>query len=208
MQKAIEIEARAKNVNNAIERDVIRISISSFVQISPIIDSFSTWLLAGCGAIAGLMITNVSTIVPFLGKVGFKISIYILAGSVLAGLFQKYRSICVQSFISFSEKLVTGANSLNSIHQKAFEELNQEAANHGFQLRIGPSLNLERIKNEFSNLLPFFLRKRALKHFDKGSQDDLHGWRRGLKSLKHQIAYFIIQFCLFLIFLSVAASSI
>ena len=72
------LELRAKKVNEDCGKNFIRISISSTLEISPVIDNYSTWLLAGCGAIAALMINNVKSIVPFLGVSGFKISVYIL----------------------------------------------------------------------------------------------------------------------------------
>jgi hypothetical protein len=50
------------------------------------------------------------------------------------------------------------------------------------------------------------MRRKALKNFDMGAKDDLHGWRKMIKSFKHQIVYFIIQFFLFWVFFVSAAS--
>jgi hypothetical protein len=201
-----ELESRATKVNEECGRNFIRISISSTIEISPVIDNYSTWLLAGCGAIAALMINNVQSIIPFLGDSGFKISIYILVCSVISGLFQKYRSLCVQAFTAFADKIMSGANSLNSIQQKAFHELNQEANKYGIQLNVGPEIDIEKFRNEVSHLLPFFLRRKALINFDKGAKDDLHGWRKMIKSFKHQVVYFLFQFLFFIAFLVFAAS--
>jgi hypothetical protein len=201
-----DLESRAKKVNEECARNFLRISISSTIEISPVIDNYSTWMLAGCGAIAALMINNVQSIIPFLGEQGFKISIYILVFSAISGLFQKYRSLCVKAFITFANKIMTGANSLNSFHQNAFNELNQEANKHGIQLDVSPEIDIENYRNEVAKLLPFFMRRKALKNFDMGAKDDLHGWRKMIKSFKHQIVYFIIQFFLFLAFFVFAAS--
>lgn len=201
-----ELESRARKVNEECGRNFLRISISSTIEISPVIDNYSTWMLAGCGAIAALMINNVQSIIPFLGERGFKISIYILVCSVISGLFQKYRSLCVQAFITFSDKIMSSANSLNSFQQNAFNELNQEANKHSIQLDVAPEIDIQNYRNEVSKLLPFFLRRKALKNFDMGAKDDLHGWRKMIKSFKHQIVYFIFQFLLFLAFFVFSAS--
>ena len=200
------MESRAKKVNEECGRNFLKISISSTIEISPVIDNYSTWMLAGCGAIAALMINNVQSIIPFLGENGFKISIYILICSAISGLFQKYRSLCVQSFITFANKIINSANSLNSFQQNAFNELNQEANKHGIHLDVSPEIDLENYRKEVSKLLPFFLRRKTLKNFDLGAKDDLHGWRKMVKSFKHQIVYFIFQFVLFIAFFVFAAS--
>jgi len=201
-----ELESRAKKVNEECGRNFLRISISSTIEISPVIDNYSTWMLAGCGAIAALMINNVQSIIPFLGEKGFKISIYLLVCSAISGLFQKYRSLCVQAFITFANKIINSATSLNSFQQNAFNELNQEANKHGIQLDVAPEIDIETYRSEVSKLLPFFLRRKALKNFDLGAKDDLHGWRKMIKSFKYQIVYFILQFVLFLSFFVLAAS--
>jgi len=202
----VGIGIKGKKINEECGRSFLRISISSTIEISPVIDNYSTWMLAGSGAIAALMISNVQSIIPFLGEKGFKISIYILVCSAISGLFQKYRSLCVQSFTTIANKIINSASSLNSFQQNAFNELNQEANKHGIQLEVGPEIDIENYRNEVSKLLPFFLRRKALKNFDLGAKDDLHGWRKMIKSFKHQIFYFVLQFVLFLAFFVLAAS--
>jgi hypothetical protein len=202
------LELRAKKVNEDCETNFLRIGISSTLEVSPVIDKYSTWLLVGCGAIAALMINNVESILPFLGKTGFKQSIYILACSAVFGLMQKYRSLCVQAFNSITEKLISGTTSLNSIQQNAFQELYQEANQYGIQLQTSPDVDLKKIRKEISDLLPFFLKRNAMKNFDKGAKDYLHGWKKMIGSFKIQVLYFILQFILFIIFLVFAASKV
>ena len=50
---------------------------------SSIIDKFSTWLLAGTGATAALMIANLDKLSPVLGVAVFKQAIYLLVVSAL-----------------------------------------------------------------------------------------------------------------------------
>ena len=47
-----DLESRAEKINEGCEREFIKISVSSILETSPVIDSYSTWLLAGCGAMA------------------------------------------------------------------------------------------------------------------------------------------------------------
>ena len=55
------------------------------LKSSPIIDKFSSWLLAGTGATAALMITSMDKLIPFIGSQSFKVSIYLLIVSALFG---------------------------------------------------------------------------------------------------------------------------
>ena len=84
----------AENANIKAENSTIILMMSSAIATSPIIDKFSTWLLAGCGATAALMITNMNAIIPLIGDLEFKLSIYLLIASALAGLLQKYKFDC------------------------------------------------------------------------------------------------------------------
>ncbi len=61
-----ELESRAKKVNEECGKNFLRINLSSTIEISPVIDNYSTWMLVGSGAIAALMINNVQSITPFL----------------------------------------------------------------------------------------------------------------------------------------------
>ena len=209
MNEAKEIiERHAKSINQSMTTEFMRVTISSIVGSSPILDKFSTWLLAGCGATAALMITNVKSIIPFLGTSGFTISISLLILAAVAGLLQKFRAIMVQCFYEFTEKLLVGSNSLQTNHLKAFEELRKEAEEHNVKFNAVPDIDIGKIKNEFSKITPFLLRKKALKNFEKGSQDYLHGWRKMAGSFKWQVYYLVLQVLFFMIFLLVAAISV
>ena len=187
------LENRAKNINQSMTIEFMRITISSIVGSSPIFDKFSTWLLAGCGATAALMITNVKSITPFLGPSGFTISIYLLISTAVVGLLQKYKAIMVQCYYEFTEKLLVGANSLQTSHFQAFEELRKEAEKNNVIFDALPNIDIEKIRNEFSIITPYLLRKRALKSFEKGAKDYLHGWRKMAGSFKWQAYYLILQ---------------
>jgi hypothetical protein len=156
-----DLKAMAENANSRAEKEFLRIVASSILSSSPIIDKYSTWLLAGCGAIASIMIANISAVIPFLGTFGVKLSLYLLTISAVIGLLQKARAIKVQSFSEIAERLYTGPEPLWAKHQQAFEQLWKIAAEQGIDFRIGPALNLERIRNEMAALTPPFSSKRS-----------------------------------------------
>lgn len=154
------------------------------------------------------MIANVNAVIPFLGTVGFKRSLYLLTVSAVIGLLQKSRAMKVQSFYEIAERLFIGAEPLQTKHQQAFEELRKMAAEQGVDFRIGPWLNVERIRSEMAALTPFFFKTKFLKHFDKGLKDELHGWRRAVGAFWWQMCFLLFQFLLFVAFLLVVAFSI
>lgn len=200
-----ELRKLAKNANAKAENELIKIMISSILDVSPIIDKYSTWLLAGCGAIASIMIANISSVIPFLGSFGFKISLYLLMASAIIGLLQKFRAIKVQSFSTITERLLARAEPISSIQQQTFIELQGTAKSYGFELDVAPDLDIERIKNEFSAFAPFFMKNKSMENFDKGAKDELHGWRLAVGGFKWQIYFFVSQFILFIGFLLIAA---
>ena len=203
-----ELEELAVAANKKVEDELIRICISSLIDSSPIIDKFSTWLLAGCGATAALMIANMKAIIPFLGTSGFKASIYLLIISTLTGLLQKRKATGVQSFSKLAEKLLSEAKTLDSAHRAAFDELHEMANEQGVALNVKPFVDNQRIKKEFSKMVPLLMRTAALKHFDKGTKDILHGWRQINIGFKWQLIYFAAQFIFFIGFLLLVAISV
>lgn len=203
-----ELKRLAENANRRAENEFLRIVMASIVESSPIIDKYSTWLLAGCGAMASIMIANVKAVIPFLGSLGFKISLYLLTISAIIGLLQKFRAMKVQSFSVITERLFTRAESIRQNHQQAFAELQKAATEHGVELEVGLDMNLQRIRSEMAAFTPFFLRTKTLAHFDKGAKDELHGWREAVGGLRWQIYFFGVQFLLFVGFLLVAAFSV
>lgn len=202
------LKALAENANNKAENEFLKVVVSSILEASPIIDKYSTWLLAGCGAIASIMVANVKAVLPFLGAVGFKVSLYLLMVSAVIGLLQKVRATKVQSFSVITERLLTKIEPVRANQEQAFEELQKIAAEVGVDLGIGPDLNLERMRSEMAAFTPFFFRTKGLEHFDKGAKDELHGWREAVGGLRWQIYFFGFQFLLFVAFLLVAASSV
>jgi len=72
---------------------------------SSIIDKFSTWLLAGTGATAALMIANLDKLSPVLGGETFRQSIYLLLVSALFGFLAKYKSIHCQIMLATGEEI-------------------------------------------------------------------------------------------------------
>ena len=198
----------AKNANIKAENSFLVLMMSSAIGTSPIIDKFSTWLLAGCGATAALMITNMNAIIPLIGNLEFKLSIYLLIALALAGLLQKYKSIALQIFHGITERLNQEASVIETEQQKTFKELQMTGKEHGVDLGISLSVDIQRIKKEFSEAAPFFLRNKAIKNFEKGSKDILHGWRKMLKVLKWQYYYLVLQIIFFIVFIFIPVISL
>ncbi|MGA4563643.1 hypothetical protein ACK6TZ_01515 [Enterobacter hormaechei] len=67
------------------------------IETTSILDKFSMWLLVGVGATATLMIANIDKVLPFITPLGFKISVFLLAISSIAGFASKYFALVVCS---------------------------------------------------------------------------------------------------------------
>lgn len=121
---------------------------------------------------------------------------------------QKYKSIALQIFHGILERFIQEASVIETEQQNAFNELQTSAKEHGVDLGVSLSVDLQRIKSEFSNAAPFFLRKKVIKNFEKGAKDILHGWRKMLKVLKWQYYYLVLQIIFFIIFLFIPVISL
>lgn len=73
---------------------------------SPHIEAFTTWLLAGTGAAATLLIANIQSISAVIGRDGFQICMSLLVVSALFGLFTK----CATVFFPVNSEAQTKLN--------------------------------------------------------------------------------------------------
>ena len=117
---------------------------------SSIIDKFSTWLLAGSGAIASLMVANFDKLSPVLGGITFKHSIYILVISALFGFLAKYKSIHCQIILATGEEIKKRILPVLEKHEEDEEKITDMAKQN--EIDVNTSMDREYVLKEAPGL--------------------------------------------------------
>ncbi len=187
-----ELDEIVEFTKKTAEQEYMRIFYLTYLNTSPLIDKFSTWLLAGCGATAALLISNIDSMIPILTLQKFRDATLMLCLCGLFGFYQKYISIKIQVFTRigdfFSEKYLP----YYAQYLKEMTRLEGLASLH--KLKIDTQLNLERLHDEFMRSVPFFKRKKASKGFKKGAVDPLHGFKGAMPLYFKQVTLAMLEF--------------
>lgn len=173
---------------------------------SSIIDKFSTWLLAGSGATAALMIANLDKLSPVLGVSTFKQSIYLLVVSALFGFLAKYKSIHCQIMLATGEEIKKRVLPVLEKHEENEEKIEGMAKEH--DIEVNTEMDLEFVINEYCRAFPKVMRFWLLKQFKQGINDRLAPSRKAANSLFWQGNYTILQFFVFLGFVLMTVQNI
>ncbi len=89
------LEDWSRLTNENTKHALVSAAYVGILSRSPQADSFITWLLAGAGATAALMISNITTLSSALTLQGLHMCLSLLALSAIFGLFAKSASIFV-----------------------------------------------------------------------------------------------------------------
>jgi hypothetical protein len=173
---------------------------------SSIIDKFSTWLLAGTGATAALMIANFDRLSPVLGGASFKQSIYLLVVSALFGFLAKYKSIHCQIILATGEELKKRLQPVLDKHGEDEDKIDTMAKPHGIQ--VNTEIDLQYIIEEYSKAFPRIMHRWLLKQFFEGISDRLAPSRKAARGLFWQGQYTVLQFLSFLAFVYFSVNGI
>jgi len=121
---------------------------------SPQIETFATWLLAGVGATASLIITNAESITKALSPEGFKAALYCLIASALCGLLAKAITVFFPS--NGKDHEAFRAKLMALIVQHGEERKKIEAAAKERDVVNLPDLEISEMMREFVRPLPFW----------------------------------------------------
>ena len=140
---------------------MLRAYVTSLLSTSPVIDKFSTWLLAGIGATATLLITNIESITRIAAFENVKIALILLIVAGLFGFLEKYLSRDIQVNLSQEGSLqkILASISADYEHRKSviqgWEEVNGR--------KINVSINIQRVLNQYASLHPWLIRRKIRK---------------------------------------------
>ncbi|MGM0582851.1 MAG: hypothetical protein ACQETL_19400 [Bacteroidota bacterium] len=173
---------------------------------SSIIDKFSTWLLAGTGATAALMIANLDKLSPVLGSETFRQAIYLLVVSALLGFLAKYKSIHCQIMLATGEEIKKRVLPVLEKHGEDEKKIEGMAKEH--DIEVNTEMDLEYVFKEYCRAFPKVMHHWLLRQFTQGLNDRLAPSRKAANGLFWQGNYTVLQFFTFLGFVLVSVQKI
>lgn len=207
MPQQFSASVLAEQLNKVTERDVAQLTFKAYLANSFIIEKFSTWLLVGVGASCALMIANINSISKIVEQSAIKNSLLILVVSGLFGFLSKFYSLQVSILLNsdeifretLSKQLVSHIEEEKKIHALAME--NKTTVN-----TVPDIIGAARKATEES--VSWYNRKKAIEGFDRGVQDPLYAYKRGMRFLSRQVLAAIFEFACFLVFVLIVALSL
>jgi hypothetical protein len=101
----IEESNRSAPETISTENELLRAYVSSLIGTTGTIDKFTSWLLAGIGAISSIIVANINSISSIISTTSIKASLYLLAMAFIFGLIQKILSLWLSIDIDEESKL-------------------------------------------------------------------------------------------------------
>jgi acetylglutamate synthase len=196
----------AETLNKNTELNISQLTFKAILNNSLILEKFSTWLLAGIGATCALIITNINSITKIIDPSIIKYSLLILVISGLLGFLSKYYSIQIQIILELDEILRNLLPKIMEIHIEEEKRVHGTAKEQGVVVNTVPDI-IGSMRKALDSV-PWFKRKSARKGFEKGVEDPLFGYRRGMRFLYFQSAVTILEFICFLLFIFLVAVSL
>jgi len=197
------IHAWAKITRENASIEFARALFSGILNICPILDSFSTWLMVGTGATVALMIANIDKILPILGQKYYRTSLCLLAVSMLFGFLQKYVSIMIFGFSIVDDRMRTLLEKLFKAHSEEEEKIGEmaKAAN----ISVETEIDLKTVSSELEKAFPWYIRRKMIENFYEGQKDQLLPYRLHIRTLFRQGFYVVMQFIFLILFIVIVA---
>jgi hypothetical protein len=196
----------AKITKKNAESKLIKMLLKEILKTSPILDKFSTLLLIGVGATASLMIANLEKILPIIGQVNFKDSIYLLVVSILFGVLAKIKFFYCQIALAINENLENQMVTILEEHDNNKEEIkNLDKDNN---LKIDIDIDIVSVIQEFNKAFPRFTHRQLFQEFKKGTEDQFSHDRKSANNVYLQGVYVTFQLLTFIFFMLFAVHNL
>lgn len=178
------------NIENT-ENKLVSVIYENIIESTSLIESYSTWLTAGTAATVGLLITNVSTILPFLTATGFKTTGLLLVASILCGVCSKF--FAIQCFIADkqSETKTQKVSTVMAAYQEDVRKIEALAKQQGRTLST--DLNMVRVLNTFSTPFPWWFKRFILPRMIRGANNPHAGYLIPLRFYRAQCISAFLQ---------------
>ena len=142
------------------EEQLLRAYVSSLLSTSPMIDKFSTWLFAGSGASATLLIANVDGItrIASLGNIKWALLLLILSG--LFGFLEKYLATDIQVNLLQEKNLRDILAPLAADYRLQRNVIQGRANLDGNEIEV--EIDIKKVLNQYAIFHPWPIRRRIL----------------------------------------------
>ena len=167
------------------------------------LDKFSTWLLAGTGAIGALLITQIRSVIPFLTATGFRLCLWILTASAISGFLAKYKALRCALQLHLQKRITELMNPVFQKHAADEERIKDYATKR--QVEMETEINLQNVFQEFLKPLPWWIKIFTAWKTKKMENDRQAGHRMAFMAYLRQVRWVFLQSLLFLAFMFVAA---
>lgn len=196
----IDLHSLVDAAKKKAENQILRAYFNSVFEMSPLVDKFATWLLAGVGATAALTITNIKSITSIIPFENIKIGIGLLVISGLFGFLEKFLALDIQSTVSQESKL-------RDILRESSDEFKQQMQKYEIiagieNIDIRSEVNIAKVLDEFAEAHPWY------KKIQIGGKTVEDSQKARLRRYYRQLTYTVLEFVGFLLFIVIAVLSI
>ncbi|WP_417432688.1 hypothetical protein [Kiloniella sp.] len=200
------VQAWAAITKENAEIDVLVGMLTSIASASPIIDKFSTWLLAGSAGIGSLFILNLDRLVPIINSDRIQWALFFLIPSAIFGVFSKLNSLSIQTGVHSTQRMKEILLPIIEKHMGNEDEIGK-AAKESNSL-IDMTIDFKKIMNEFIDCYPFPVRYFIKKYQKDEDFNQVSAPKKWVRSLIWQSFNTSIQFICVLVFAIVLISGI
>ncbi len=191
------IEWNRLNRENA-EHALISVMFTNIVTRAPQADAFSTWLLAGTGAAATLMITNIQGMLAAFGSHGYKVTLFMLVLSAVFGLLAKYVFVFFQYGGDSQSKLIEQIKPILEAHSEQEAKILESAKSRGVALETDIRMGV--VLTEFAKPFPRWSRWLLMRYINKNKDNRQMAHLLPVRCFHWQIGLSFIQALAFLLF--------
>lgn len=138
------------------KQNLINCLFGAISTASPTIDRFSTWLLAGTGATAALLVAHMDAILPFLSPTIFKVCGLLLLVSGVVGFIAKYKAIQCQIASNVLNKIAEAIGPILEKHNEGSLKIATHAKARGLELET--DVDMDGVIREFIKPFPALIR--------------------------------------------------
>ena len=178
------------NVENA-ENAAVSVIFENIIESTRYFDNYSSWLTAGTAATTAFILTNVSTVLPFLTAMGFKLSGTLFVLSILLGVLSKFFAIqCQVADAQQESKTHKIENALRFFFDDQ-KKINEMAKAQGRS--INTDLDMSRVITKSFAPFPKWVQWLAIPLMKKASTNPHVGYLIPLRFFRYQCATLALQ---------------
>ncbi|HAW2736207.1 hypothetical protein [Escherichia coli] len=166
----------------------------------------SMWLLVGVGATATLMIANIDKVLPFITPLGFKISVFLLAISSIAGFASKYFALVVCSSATVTVRMTELIQSKIKEYAENCKIRDEIGRDVGYVSDI--ELSIDSFTEQYVSLFPFQGLRNKVKKGMNFYSENRSGNRAAVHGVVFQGIALFVQALSYIAFLIVITSFI